>query len=246
MRKIAQGSGHSVGVAATLAMLLGGGALPSAAEAGSFRVNPVQINLPADRQSTSLTITNSDPNPVSLRVLAYAWTQRDGEDVYAPTGNVIASPPIFTIQGGKTQLVRVGLKSRTAAGAYRVIFEEIPRDKPIEGQIQVNLRLNLPLYVLPKGGGKADLSWAAWRGADGKVVVQGRNRGTLHGQILQIEADDGTRRMVLSKQMGVLLPGGARNWKIGTRPDLKTGTPLTLRVRSPAGETQTRIIVEQR
>lgn len=242
----AKGSGHLSRMAATLAILVAGAALSTPATAGSFRVNPVQINLPADRQSTTLTITNSDSSPVSVRVQGYAWTQRGGEDVYTPTGNVIVSPPIFTIPGGKTQLVRIGLKSRTAAGAYRVIFEEIPREKPVEGQVQVNLRLNLPLYVLPKGGGKADLSWAAWRDSSGNLVVEGRNRGNLHDQVLQLEADDGTGRLVLSKQMGVVLPGSARNWKIGKRPDLKTGTPLTLTVRSPAGETQTRIVVEQR
>jgi fimbrial chaperone protein len=241
-----KGGGHSLWMAATLRILFVVAGFATPADAGSFRVNPVQITLPPDRQSTTLTITNGESTPVSVQAQAYSWTQQGGADVLAPTGNVIVSPPIFTILGGKTQLVRVGLKSRTTTGAYRLILEEIPRDKPVDGQVQVNLRLNLPLYLLPKRGGKVELSWAAWRDSSGNIVVQGRNWGTLHGQVLQLEADNGTSRQLLSNQMGVVLPGCARNWNIGKRPDLKTGTLLTLRVRSQAGEMQTRIVVQQR
>jgi fimbrial chaperone protein len=244
--KIVKGGGHSLGMAATLGILSAFGGSATPAQAGSFRVNPVHIALPPDRQSTTVTITNSGFVPVSVRAQGYSWTQQGGEDVHASTDHVIASPPIFTIPAGKTQLVRVGIKSRTAEGAYRLVLEEIPRDKPVEGQVQVNLRLNLPLYVMPKGDGKVDLTWAAWRDSSGNVVVQGRNRGNLHGQVLKIEADDGSSRQLLSNQMGVVLPGSARNWNIGKRPGFKAGTLLTLRVRSPAGETQTRIAVQQR
>src|SRR3990170_3108661 len=79
------------------------------ASAGSFTVNPVNITLPAGRQAASLTLTNSDAAPVSVLVQTYAWTQVDGVDVHTPTDNIIASPPIFTIAPGKTQLVRIGL-----------------------------------------------------------------------------------------------------------------------------------------
>lgn len=215
------------------------------AAAGSFAVNPVQISLPADRRATSLTVTNSDTVPVSIRVAAYAWTRVDGSDVYSETGNVIASPPIFSIAPGKTQLIRIGLR-KPGAGAYRVIIEEIPSDAPAEGQIRVALRLNLPLYVTPKGGGKAELSWSAWRDRSGDLFVEARNRGAVHGQVVELSADRGGTTDILSKQMGVVLPGSARRWKVGKQPAIQAGLPLLLKVRSPTSETQTRILVEQR
>lgn len=239
--------GRSIGSAAAIAAWLACGlTLAAPALAGSFKVNPVQITLPADRQSTSLKITNSDSAPVSVRVATFAWSQADGRDVYSATNNVIASPPIFTIPPGKTQIVRIGLRERSGSRAYRVILEEIPREQPVEGQVQITLRLNLPLYVLPKGRAKADLSWRAWRDRAGDMIVEGRNRGSLHGQIIQLAADQGGRRHILSNQMGVVLPGSARQWKIGKQPGLTVGTPLLLKVKGSAGETQTQIVLETR
>ena len=239
--------GRSIGSAAAIAAWLASGlTLAAPAQAGSFKVNPVQINLLADRQSASLKLTNSDSAPVSVRVATFAWTQVDGSDVYTPTNNVIASPPIFTIPPGQTQIVRIGVRNRAGPRAYRVILEEIPRDQPVKGQVQITLKLNLPLYVLPKGRANADLAWTAWRDRSGDMIVEGRNRGSLHGQIVELAADQGDRRHILSSQMGVVLPGSARQWKIGKRPDLAVGTPLMLRVKGSAGETQTQIVLERR
>lgn len=181
-----------------------------------------------------------------MRVTTLAWTQVDGRDVHTPTNNVIVSPPIFTIPPGKTQIVRIGLRDRRGARAYRVIFEEIPRERTVEGQIQITLRLNLPLYVLAKGRGKADLAWTAWRDGAGEIIVEGRNRGSLHGQVVELAADLGGRRHILSNQMGVVLPGSARQWKIGRRSELAMGNPFLLRVKGPAGETQSHIVLERR
>lgn len=214
--------------------------------AGSLKVNPVHLNLPAGSQSVSLKMTNGAAAEASVRVTTFGWTQVDGRDVYTPTNNVIVSPPIFTIPAGKTQLVRIGLRSRAGPGAYRVIFEEIPAQKPVNGLIQVTLRLNLPLYLLPPGGGTTDLSWKAWRDGAGDLIVEGRNRGSLHGQITQLSAQLPDRLQLLSNDMGVVLPGSARQWKIGKRSELAVGPSLLLKVRSSAGATQSQIMVEQR
>lgn len=216
------------------------------ARAGSFEVSPVNVALAADAAATSLTLRNSDREPVSVRVLAYKWTQVDGRDVYFETRDVIASPPIFTVAAGARQLVRIGLRTRTPGAAYRVILEEIPREKPAGTGIQVALRLNLPLYVLNKAG-RADVKWATWRGGAGEVVVEARNLGTLHSQVLEIGSiDAGGKKTILSKEMGVVLPGGARRWKIAGRPEFAIGAPLLLAVRGPGGEVRSKVLVEGR
>lgn len=238
--------GRSIGSAAALAVGLAGGALAAPASAGSFKIDPVQINLPANRNAASLRMTNSGAAPVSIRVATYAWTQVDGLDVYTATGNVIVSPPIFTIPAGRTQLVRIGLRDRSATGAYRVMFEEIPRDKLVGGRIQIILRLNLPLYVSPKAGGKSELSWKAWREPSGDLIIEGRNRGSVHGQVIALTATQSGKRHVLSTQMGVVLPGSARRWQTDKGSHLVAGMPLLLKVKGSAGETQTEIMLEQR
>ena len=237
---------RSIGSVSACGWLILGATFGVPAHAGSLKVNPVHINLPAGSQSTSLKMTNGGAVETSVRVTTFGWSQVDGRDVYTPTDNVIVSPPIFTIPAGKTQLVRIGLRSRGGPGAYRVIFEEIPAQRPVGGQIQVTLKLNLPLYLLPPGGGKTDVSWKAWRDQSGEMVVEGRNRGSLHSQVTQLSAQLPAGLQLLSKDMGVLLPGSARQWKIGKRSDFAVGAPLLLKVRSSGGETQSQIVVEQR
>lgn len=234
------------GPAAACGWLFLGAAFAVPASAGSLKVNPVHINLPADARAVSLKMSNGDAAPVSIRVATFTWSQADGRDIYTPTADVIASPPIFTIPARATQLVRIGLRHKGRSNAYRVIFEEIPVQKPADGRIQITVRLNLPLYVLPPGGGKPELSWKAWRDAAGQLTVEGRNRGTLHGQVTQLSAQLPGRRELLSNDMGVVLPGSARRWTIGKRSDFAVGAPLLLKVRSSAGETQSQIVVEQR
>jgi fimbrial chaperone protein len=229
-----------------IAWLIGTAGICSPSWAGSFSVNPVQISLPAGERTASLTIKNSDAAPVSIRAQVLKWTQVDGIDRYSATTNVITSPPIFTIPAGGTQLVRVGLRDRGVARAYRLILEEIPTQEKVPGQVQVTLRLNLPIYLLPKGGGKPDVSWHAWRSSDGIVTIESQNRGSGHLQVVQILAEQDGRKTILSKSMGVVLPGSSRIWKSATEAPLRIGTPFTLIVKSPAGETQARIPLESR
>jgi len=214
--------------------------------AGSFQVNPVNIPLTPNQAATSLTLKNSDREPVAVRVLAFKWTQVDGRDVYSETKDVIASPPIFTVPAGGTQLVRIGLRNRIAGSAYRVILEEIPRQMPADTGIQVALRLNLPLYVLNKQG-RADVQWRAWRSGADDLVLEARNLGAIHSQVQEIASVDASgNKTVLSTEMGVVLPGSARLWKVERRPDIATGAPLTLVLQSPGGEWRSKAVVERR
>jgi P pilus assembly chaperone PapD len=128
-----------------------------------------------------------------------------------------------------------------------VVLEEIPRKQASGSQVQVTLRLNLPLYLLPPKGGAADLKWRAWRDGTGTLFVEGANRGSLHAQILEIGATTATGEdIVLSRQMGVVLPASARHWRLGSRPGLATGAPLLLNIRNSTGETHEKVQVEQR
>jgi len=232
-------------VAGTFAALLSG----KAALAGSFQVNPVNINLPADKATAALTIRNADDKPLSVRISAYAWTQENGVDVRTPTKDVLATPPIVTIPAKGSQVVRVGLRNRDTSveRAYRVIIEEIPQR--IEGQaaIQMVLRLDLPLYALSRSEGKAELDWAARRDADGNVIVEARNSGTLHEQVLELHARTASGKSItLSKEMGVVLPGSARHWKIGKAEGLAADTSFKLVTKTAHGESQENIVLERR
>ena len=116
----------------------------------------------------------------------------------------------------------------------------------MNGEIQVILRLNLPLYVPPRGGGKADVSWRAWRTAKGNITIEGRNQGTLYEQVTELSAEEGGKGEVLSKEMGAILPGSSRIWKVPASTLLHPGGSFTLKIRSSAGEIEAPVLLESR
>lgn len=232
--------------AIALAWLMGSMGFAHPAWAGSFSVDPVHIGLPDGQRATSVTVRNGGTAPVSIRAEALAWTQVNGDDRYAATDNVIVSPPIFTIAPGATQLLRVGVKDRGRDQAYRLILQEIPAQKRVAGQVQVVLRLNLPVYLLPHGSGRADVSWTASRSAEGTVTVEGHNAGSLYEQVTGLIAEQAGKSVPISNKMGVILPGSWRRWTSRTPVAVRPGEPVTLHIKTPSGEAQTRIPLEPR
>lgn len=216
-------------------------ALLGDAVASNFRVSPVMLTLPANRPVGSLTITNGEDVPVSIRVSAFRWTQVDGKDVYTPTDDLIASPPIFTAATRAPQLVRIGVRHRMPNAAYRVMLQEIPGPATANG-VRIAVKLNLPLYIVADPAAKADVAWTAWRRPAGDIVLEARNTGGAVAQVTGIAHRAGTGTgtggtlTVLSNAMGVVLPQSMRQWEIGKHPELPTGTPLTLAIRTADGE----------
>ncbi|MDB5707225.1 MAG: hypothetical protein JWN66_4341 [Sphingomonas bacterium] len=212
--------------------------------ASSFQVNPVVIEIVPDRHSATVTVHNSESDPVSIRVRLYRWTQHDGQDDYADTSELIASPPIFTLAGNGTQLLRVGPRSQPLSGAYRIILEEIPTPSGQVGKIKISLRLNLPLYVMPDRAAKADLRWTGWRDAAGDLMLEAQNAGARYGSVVQIRAAGAST--ALTSSPGSVLPGGSKRWNLGKHPEIGAA-PLQLDIRASSGEiTHSQIVVGRR
>jgi len=217
-----------------LAALASLGAVP--ADASTFQVNPVVLEVPAGGHNAVFTIRNSETDPVSVRIRLFRWTQRDGKDVYEPSEELIASPPILTIPGSGSQLVRVGPRGAALSGAYRVILEEILPPPVEKGQVRLALRLNLPLYVMPQKGAKAMLRWSGWRDAGGKIVLQAQNDGTRYQTVVSIGTVAAANTEVpLSARFGVVLPGGTKRWSVGAHPELSGNGPFELSIRGGDG-----------
>lgn len=206
------------------------------AEASTFQVNPVVLEVAAGGQNAVLTVRNSEAEPVSIQLRLFRWTQQDGQDVYAETNELIASPPIVTIPATGTQIVRVGPRIGQLSGAYRVILEEIPRTAAGNGEVRIALRLNLPLYVTPANAPRAALHWSGWRDATGNIVLQVDNDGGRYATVVAIGAMDTAQKdVLLTSRFGAVLPGGSRRWLLGQHPELGTGKTLQLTVRGSDG-----------
>ena len=190
------------------------------ASAGTLQVNPVLVELNADRRTGSVTVRNEESVPIAIRAYALEWRQADGEDVYEETAQLIVSPPIFTIAPGATQLVRVGPRSPSAEPrAYRLIIEEVPEATPQAG-IRVAIRLNLPLYKGIAAGEPSQLRWSARRQADGGWMIEAANAGPGYVRLDATIARAATgARYEDNFFFGTVLPGAARRWRVG--PELR-------------------------
>ena len=179
----------------------------------------VQVAWPT---GTNVIFSGDVPVPVTIRAYPLGWSQADGEDRYEESPAVIVSPPIFTIPPGGTQLVRVGLRSPSAAPrAFRLIVEEVPQARP-DGGIQVALRLNLPLYIGIEPGEAAALSWSASAEADGSWTIEAANRGTGYVRLDPAAASAATGIAFADEiAFGTVLPGATRRWRIGAAPTVR-------------------------
>jgi fimbrial chaperone protein len=195
--------------------------LAQPASAGTLQVDPIRVDIAEQRRSASVVVRNMEPGPVTIRAYPLGWSQADGDDVYSETGAVIVSPPVFTIPGGGSQTVRVGLRPGAGgAQAYRLMIEEVPEANP-GGGVQVALRLNLPLFAMLKPGAAADLGWSARRGPDGRWQIEAANRGTGYVRVEPEQASAATGlRFPAGTGFGVVLPGGSRVWALSGAPDI--------------------------
>jgi len=186
--------------------------------AGTLQVNPVLLEIDADRRTATVTVRNQEREPIAIRAYPLGWRQDGGEDAYAETSAVIVSPPIFTIAPGGTQLVRVGLRTPSAAPqAFRLIIEEVPAATPGEG-IRVALRLNLPLHAMMARGEPAALRWSARRQADGSWTLEAANAGSAYVRLDPDAARAATGiRFEDTVHLGTVLPGATRRWRLGAQ-----------------------------
>lgn len=208
----------------------------------SLHVFPVIIEMPAGTSIAKLTVSNAGDQSTSVRVKAFRWVQRDGENVLEETQDVIASPPIFSIAPGKGQILRLGLRKAGDTSAYRLMVEEIPAPKPIEGiSIRMALRLSLPVYTGVAADAAPQTSWATTRLADGGVELIGRNAGNRRARISKIEAVTAEgERIILSDAPGAILPDSYIRWRFPNNPKLAAAkSPLQLSIWEEGGEKQT-------
>ncbi|HEY0113983.1 MAG TPA: fimbria/pilus periplasmic chaperone [Allosphingosinicella sp.] len=206
------------------------GAAPAAA--GTLQVDPISVEVTADRKVASLKIKNEEASPVVIRAYALTWNQVDGEDRYEESNALILSPPIFTIKGGATQVVRIGLRSPAAAGkAYRLIVEEVPQAAP-DGGVRVALRLNLPLFAMLPQGRQTDIAWSA-RKDGSNWVLEAANGG--QGWV-RIDPEAAAKATGLAEDpslhLGVVLPNSRRRWILKSAPRIADASRFQLIARN--------------
>lgn len=235
--------------AGLLGLCLAASALPL--WAASLGISPLRAELAPGQSTAALTLRNMGDDAVLVQARVVAWSQKDGEDVFDATEDVIVSPPIFTLAGNGSQVVRVGLRRSPDAQrelAYRVFLQEVPQPpKPGQPGVQMALRIGLPVFVAPQQAAKPQLAWRAVREPNGELRVVADNPGLVHVQVLNfslVGLAEGAPEVARNGNAAYVLPGQRQQWRLKPEAPPAIGTRLRVLAQTDAGDLPSELSVD--
>ncbi len=251
---------RQLALAATVVALAALPALLLPAKAADIGVTPVAVHLDQQTDRASVSVVNSGKEAVIMQVEAVAWkragapsTSTAADDT--PSADIIVNPPVFTVQPGQAQVVRVGLRRNTPGPheeTYRIVLREVPSarasDGRISGQVQVLMALRVPIYVSPAKVVR-QAAWRAVSDGQGNVVASVQNQGNVHlrvGQLRLVPAAGPDGSTVAAAPTandgaiggGVIFAGENRQFKLKPPGNSTASRPMLLEVSTDQGALQ--------
>lgn len=193
-------------------------ALEGAGCAGSFQVSPVRATLTPGQPVAALTVRNTGNSATVVQLQAMRWTQPGDQDALVPASELLATPPIFTLAPGASQIIRVGLRQPAdpdTERAYRLLLEEVPPPpEPGFTGLRLALKISLPVFVPASAAASADLQWHAVPSADGALLLSVHNNGRAHAHMSGLTAAMGDAHVSLPDANVYVLAGASRQWRL--------------------------------
>lgn len=178
-------------VVCTAFLLMFGGITPQAA--AQVSISPVRIDLGEANSKDVIRISSQAEDARSFQVEIVAWSQTAADrEVYTPTEDILAVPPLFTLGPGEEQIVRIGMVTNPdpdTERAYRMFITELASPAQAQRQISgvnMRLRLGVPVFVAPASPAIAALDHVGWQQTGGRHFMQVRNTGNTHVRISEI------------------------------------------------------------
>lgn len=192
--------------------------IPPIANAGSFSVSPLRIELSKSETTRIINLQNLEAKPVTVQLQVMAWSHKDGADQFTPTREVIVTPQVFQLKPNGLQIIRAGLLRKPDTHeelSYRLIIEEIPAPPPPDFKgAQLALKITLPIFITPEKTPSSRLEFKTSVETDGNLKVRIVNHGKAHAQIQQmmvfaIRKSD--KSLARHEKSIYVLPGQERN-----------------------------------
>jgi fimbrial chaperone protein len=223
----------------------------SLAQAGAYGINPVKLTLSAQNSTQVMTVRNDGAQAAVLQVELDAWSQAEGQDVYTPTRELLATPPVFTLPAGASQIIRIGLRrapDEQSELAYRMFIQEVPPPaKPGSIGLQVALRISVPIFVEPARPAKPVLRWQAVQTAEHTLKIGVTNTGNGHDHLsaYKIYRAGGDAPFLSQQLFAYLLPGETRYWFLTTDVKPNPGESLRVSANTGSGAVQADMVVDR-
>ena len=199
--------------------------LPLAARAADVTLMPVNVRLDRANDRATVQVLNNGQEPVLMQAEAIAWNRVGGLDVDGPTSDLIVNPPVFTVQPGQTQVLRLGLRRSqelSQEGTYRIVLREVPMPRPsdalnVSGSVRVLVTMRVPVYVAPAKVNRSE-QWKVTRAANGELLAEVANTGNVHLKVGELRLHgEGGQSLAAVAQKGstsVIFPGEQRVFRL--------------------------------
>lgn len=199
-------------------------AVPSATANGpaTLGIAPLRVEIEGGSAGATVRLTNSSSHALPVQARLFSWTQENGEDVYAPSNELVVSPSITSIPPGQTQIVRVLRKGAASPGEkrYRLAVDQLPDPSLARpGQALTRIRFTLPVFVDRE---KAPPAAFTWRLANDRIELVNNGGATARVLDLQVIGQDGRLVPVERNALRYVLGNSTITWPLGNGCSLGT------------------------
>ena len=181
----------------------------------SVDISPVRLDLSDNRNKDTIRFGNGGDVTKSYQVDVVNWSQPEGEsEEYSPSDDLLVVPPIFTLEPGEQQVVRIGLMRGADADtelSYRIFFTELAPaqpDSPTVTGVTMRLRLGVPVFVAPSRESLPNLEHIGSERQLDELFMRFRNTGNVHVKVNEVQYEaPGLADKTISPAVFYVLPG---------------------------------------
>jgi len=216
----------------------------------SLTVMPLIMEVRAPKVADKITVRNNSRQPMKMQFRVYRWQKKNGQDMFAPTSDVVITPPFITVRPGAdgiARLTRVSKKPLTGEESYRVFIDQVPSSRVkvdvngVRSGVAMTLGQSIPAFFYPasaaSAAGQATAQPVFSVQASGKnydLIVTNPQAQRL--RISDVELLAGGKVVARKKGLvGYALPGEQANFKISGKGG---GVPNRIRYLSDAGRVE--------
>jgi fimbrial chaperone protein len=212
----------------------------STATAGSLRVAPILLEVPAPGATTTLNLRNEGDRNLHVQIRVFRWTGTQSEPTLEPTADVVVSPPAATLTPGTEYVVRVVRVTRQpVAGeeSYRVLVDEIPEAAADRANtVRFAFRYSIPVFFSAASASAAAVSWSmAVKG--NTAVLTASNSGGRRARLANLKVIDGNGKAVIQRPglFGYALGKTVTAWTLPAAGKVAPRGPLRVVAESETG-----------
>ena len=185
-------------------------------------IAPLRVEIEGGSAGATVRLTNASDHALPVQSRLFSWSQQDGEDVYAPSSELVVSPSITSIPPGQTQIVRVLRKGAASPGEkrFRLAVDQLPDPALARpGQALTRIRFTLPVFVDRE---KAQPAAFVWRITNDRIELVNSGGATARVIDLQVKAADGRMVPVERNALRYVLGNSTIAWPLGNGCSLGT------------------------